>query len=266
VASGEVAAGSDLFSIGSRPSRYEYKYIVDPSLVPSIRRFISGFAKPDPYAAQVSDNCYPVASLYLDTVDFKFYQQVRAGEKVRFKLRVRSYSDDSQSPVFLELKRKNNSVLSKQRVSVSRERAAMILNRSNEISGTTGDGKDLHFFINHVQLTGARPVIRIRYRREAYESRLQEPVRLTIDTNVQYSSTHNPVFTYSSGMWKSTPIDGAIIEIKFTEMFPGWIADLIRTFSLIQQPVPKYGLSTGALLNGMPSLKLDAMQNGLKGV
>jgi hypothetical protein len=38
-----------------------------------------------------------------------------AGEKARFKLRVRTYSDDPSSPAFFEVKEKTNKVVSKRR-------------------------------------------------------------------------------------------------------------------------------------------------------
>ena len=47
---------------------------------------------------------------------------------------------------------------------------------------------------------------------------------------------------------------GSIIEIKFTERFPGWVHDLVRVFGLKQQPVPKYVLSVDyVMLEGRES-------------
>jgi len=265
--SGMHMSESGLAGFDYGPSRYEYKYIVNPSLLPSIRRFINSFARLDPFASRNSEGRYPICSLYLDTSDFRFYHQVKAGEKNRFKLRVRSYSDDSHNPVFLEVKRKNNSVIRKQRLPVPLEQAAMILNGSVGNHDLAEFRKSV-FFVNQITLTSAQPVVRIRYLREAYESRWEEPVRLTIDTDVQYSPTSEPELSHSKGIWKRTPVQGAIIEIKFTERFPGWFSDLIRTFSLVQQPVPKYGLSVGALLGsgGKSSFLYDCLIESGKGV
>jgi hypothetical protein len=47
-----------------------------------------------------------------------------------------------------------------------------------------------------------------------------------------------------------------IVEIKFTELYPGWVRDLVRELGLKQQPVPKYVMSVDALLALGPSSPL----------
>ena len=86
-------------------------------------------------------------------------------------------------------------------------------------------------------------MIKVRYKREAYESRGGDPVRLTLDTDVVHATTFEREVRHGDGRWMTTPVDGVILEIKFTERFPTWIADLVRAFGLRQQPVPKYTLS-----------------------
>ena len=56
--------------------------------------------------------------------------------------------------------------------------------------------------------------------------------------------------TFGSGRWVSTPVNGVILELKFTERFPDWVADLARIFGLKQQPVPKYVWSVDHVLMG----------------
>ena len=75
-------------------SRYECKYQISPMVVSALREFIQPFMRPDPFAALREDNRYPICSLYLDSEDLVLYQQTVGGHKNRFKLRVRSYSDD----------------------------------------------------------------------------------------------------------------------------------------------------------------------------
>ena len=36
----------------------------------------------------------------------------------------------------------------------------------------------------------------------------------------------------SDGRWVSTPVDGVILELKFTELYPGWVRDLVQMFGL----------------------------------
>ena len=110
------------------------------------------------------------------------------------------------------------------------------------------------FFNHHVALTGARPVVRVKYMREAYEARGHEPVRVTIDTELMHAITLDADFRRGPGRWTTTPLDGSIVEIKFTERFPWWVEEFVRRFGLHQRPVPKYVMSLDhALLEGRRS-------------
>jgi SPX domain protein involved in polyphosphate accumulation len=228
-------------------SRFECKYVVSALLVPAIREFVQPFVRPDRFAARHGDGRYPICSLYLDSDDLRLYQQTVSGEKNRFKLRVRSYSDDESAPLFFEVKRKVNSIVQKRRARVKRVASADLLDRSLEQLRQVND-PDLEHFVSHMDLTAARPVVRVRYLREAYESIAGDPVRITLDTELMHVCTFDFDTSHASGRWVTTPIDGVILEIKFTEMFPSWVRDLVRAFDLKQQPVPKYVLSVDHLL------------------
>jgi hypothetical protein len=113
---------------------------------------------------------------------------------------------------------------------------------------------DAEYFSNHLILSGAKPVLKVRYMREAYESRGGDPVRITLDTELMHAVTLRHDLSYDSGRWVSTPVDGVILELKFTDRYPGWLGDLVRIFGLKQQPVPKYVWSVDhVLLTGRES-------------
>ena len=76
-------------------------------------------------------------------------------------------------------------------------------------------------------------MVRVKYMREAYEALGNEPVRVTIDTELMHAITLDPDFRRIPGRWTATPLDGSILEIKFTERFPWWVQDLIRSFGLL---------------------------------
>ncbi len=101
----------------------------------------------------------------------------------------------------------------------------------------------MEYFRHHVMLTQARPVVRVRYVREAYQANGNEPVRITIDTDLAHVITLDATLDHGSGEWTETPLNETIVEVKFTERYPWWVQDFIRTFGLIQRAVPKYVLS-----------------------
>jgi hypothetical protein len=232
-------------------SRFECKYLISPLLVPSLREFIQPFMRPDRYAALHDGNRYPICSLYLDTDDLLLYMQTVGGEKNRFKLRIRTYSDEPSAPAFFEVKRKINNIVQKRRAVMDRGRTRAIV--EGGLNGWLQDDSqdvlgDLKFFSSHLTLAGAKPLIKIRYLREAYESKGGDPVRITIDTELMHAVTLDTELSHAQGRWVATPVDGTILEIKFTERFPSWVADVVRTFGLKQQPVPKYVWSVDHVL------------------
>jgi len=232
-------------------SRFECKYIVSPASVPAIREFIQPFMAPDRYAARWDGNRYAICSLYLDGQDLPLYQQTVGGEKNRFKLRIRTYDDDPDSRVFFEVKRKLNTIVSKHRAALTRPDATRLVEGgvNGWMQGLPVQAlDDLNTFALYADLTSARPLVRVRYMREAYESRGGDPVRITVDTDLMHSITLHHDLGHETGRWVTTPVPGSILELKFTERYPEWISDLVHAFGLKQQPVPKYVWSVDHML------------------
>ncbi len=227
--------------------RYECKYLVDPLVVASMRRYLEPFVRADSFAGNNSDGRYRVSSLYLDAPDLALYQQTQAGENDRFKLRVRTYDDDPTHPAYLEVKRKVNNVVHKRRVGLNRDYARTLMMRHDPatvLSRLTGTRRaDAEYFSHHIERLSAQPAIRVQYMREAYEATGNEPVRVTLDSELRHAVTLNDDLGHTSGDWIDTPVHGMIIEIKFTERFPWWVKEFIRGFELRQRSVPKYILS-----------------------
>jgi hypothetical protein len=81
--------------------RYELKYQISESKAVAIARFISPYLHLDHYCKSRPDRSYPVLTLYLDSEYFHLCRQTLEGQKNRFKLRIRSYTDDTNYPRFL---------------------------------------------------------------------------------------------------------------------------------------------------------------------
>jgi len=231
-------------------SRYECKYLVSPTLVEDLRGFIDPFMVPDPHAYRSPEHRYPICSLYFDTLDLELYRQTTAGEKNRFKLRVRSYSDDPETPVFLEVKRRVNDVVLKRRAKLIREDAVAVLadGTSGWPEGCSSDPlADLDFFNGHLTVAAARPFLKVRYLREAYEATGGDPLRVTFDTDIEWLPTSAVDFQSGVTGWIPTPVPGVVLEIKFTDRYPAWVGEMIRAFGLRKQSVAKYVLSVDSL-------------------
>lgn len=223
-------------------SRYEWKYFVPSALLPAIRSMARPFVRPDGHARNWPGYRYPVMSLYLDGDGLELYRTTVEGHLNRFKLRVRAYDDDPKTPVFLEIKKRSNVVVRKVRAKVARAAALALLRDRNEsrVGGTPGEAE----FVKRMREVHARPLVRVRYMREAYESRAGDPVRLTFDTDVQHSVTRRADLGFGESKdWTSTPTDGVIVELKFSDRCPGWATALIDRLELARESIPKYVLS-----------------------
>ena len=225
-------------------TRWENKYLIDASIIPSLRAWIDIFMQPDPHSALQSDLRYQVCTLYLDNPGMDLFIGTVQGHKNRFKLRVRSYADEGPTPIFFEIKKRVNTAVIKVRDAVSREDAFTFLKACAQDShaATLPETPGCVEFLQAVKDLGAIPKIRIRYRREAWESRSGDPVRVTFDTCVQAKATSGPelAFMEDEPWLNALPVNQAVLEVKFTEAYPAWLHSFIETFDLRLQSIPKY--------------------------
>lgn len=85
-----------------------------------MRDYIRGYVGPDEHVQDPRNCSYHVHSLYLDAPTLVLYRQTTLRLKNRFKLRIRFYDDDPAHPAFLEIKRRLNDVIRKERAAITR--------------------------------------------------------------------------------------------------------------------------------------------------
>ncbi len=91
--------------------RYELKYLVDRDKALRIREWVQGYLEVDEYSSLQPGLSYPTLSLYLDSDRLDTYWHAVNGNRNRFKLRLRYYDDQPNTPVFLEIKRREDNVI-----------------------------------------------------------------------------------------------------------------------------------------------------------
>lgn len=223
--------------------RFERKYFITAHQADEVRAFVSGYLELDEFSRTQPSHSYPVHSVYLDSDQLTTYWATVHCEKKRFKLRVRYYSDDS--PLFFEIKRRENECVLKQRGAVHREFGTLLLAGQLPAPEHLLSGKPQHLaalqrFSYLMQRLRARPTVHVGYLREAWVSLQGNSVRVTIDHNVRGEVRREALFTthMERPVW---PFQHQIIlEIKFTDRFPDWLRDMVRHLNLLQCGVPKY--------------------------
>ncbi len=225
--------------------RLELKYRIPDELAVRIRDFLLPYSVIDPYGATQPDLSYPVHSLYLDSSDLHTYQTTINGDRNRYKLRIRFYEGRPDAPVFLEIKRRENNAIYKQRCGVRKEcvpeiMAGRIPRREDIVDKGSFAERSLLTFCRLVSQLQARPVTHVYYRREAWLGHGGNRVRVTFDRNVQ--SCRENSLNFSPEMVNPVSVfgDEVVLELKFTGRFPNWMSDLVRVFGLKQGSAAKY--------------------------
>ena len=239
--------------------RFELKYLISEETALKVRDFVRCYLDVDEFGVNRPNHSYPVHSLYLDSDDLRLYWITINGDKNRFKLRVRFYDDNPDAPVYLEVKRRMNNCILKERCPLVRNALhwvmrGYLLEPSHLLSEEPKHHLALQNFQRLMQDVCALPKVHIAYTREAYLSGDGE-VRVTMDREVLgephpslsiNTQMHRPVLSFQ-GM--------VILELKFTNRFPNWFGKLVRTCNVVQCGAAKYVSS----INLIGSRRLNAL-------
>ncbi len=242
-----------------RNSRFELKYVIEEPRAVAIADFVRSYLQPSIHNGNGPIRGHPVISLYLDSADWLLFRQSYTGHKNRMKLRIRFYDDEWERPATLEIKRRVGEVVCKDRALISREGVRQILSGAVPGQPFWGDpgallkskrrpdvSSDFWRFANTV---GARGAIYVSYYREVYESAEDEELRVTLDRSVHGSSYDGSGrLQVPARGWRPYlppymapfPKDAVILELKFNNQAPRWMAEMARLFNLKQLPVCKY--------------------------
>lgn len=231
----------DITGNGDIRSRYELKYRISESKAVVIAQFIKPYLHLDRYCKLQPKGSYPVVSLYLDSGNLQLCRQSLEGQKNRFKLRIRSYSDEQNYPHFFEIKRRIDNVIIKTRTRVTKDNVApLISGLSGPLQDISSDGETLKQFQLYVNSISARPVVRVRYLRQAYEDDSDSRVRVTFDRNLCYNVTSAAEVGLDGQGWRRFSFNSVILEVKFTARYPAWLGRMVGYFDLRRQSVSKY--------------------------
>jgi SPX domain protein involved in polyphosphate accumulation len=226
-------------------SRFEQKYVVSEDTALQIRDFVLSYLELDENGVGKPDFSYPVHSLYLDSDDFKLYWSTINGDKNRYKLRLRFYNDNPDTPIFFEIKRRMNNCIMKQRGAVRREAADLLMtgqlpDPEHLVARDPKHLNALERFCQLMQEVHATPKVHVAYLREAYVPHDDNSARLTMDRQVRVEARQQ--LSFETAMEHPVAVWGrsVVVELKFTNRFPEWFRELVRIFSLRQRGAAKY--------------------------
>lgn len=219
------------------PARHELKYFIDPAELAALRARLRPALNMDRH--NVGGRPYVIRSLYFDTLDDSAFYEKQAGVEHRDKYRIRVYNF-SDKAIFLERKRKIGDLIHKSSVQITRRLCEQLI-----AGDPTGLQRSNNALIQdtYVQMRTRllRPRVIVDYEREAY-LHPAEDTRITFDLNL-HSGLHS-VDLFNPRLPTVSPHDfnSEILEIKFNNYLPPYIAGLLNGIHADRSAISKYVL------------------------
>ena len=251
--------------------RIELKYFIPYRHIDHFVERISRRTDVDPYLVREGRGRtrYPVTSLYFDSFDLMAWDEKENGQHYRRKIRLRTYEEEfsEDSPVFMEIKRRLDAVVLKDRIRLPagvlksdmspRLLLPYLLAQAERQDATA---LEAHMMLGWLNL---QPTAIVKYQRMALVAKEDPNMRITVDQHIQ-------------GVWRpphilgtvpmrhvdninATGLNGiggkyALLELKSNGGIPGWLHEAIRDMELNRTAYSKYYLVVMAL---RPSLFED---------
>lgn len=235
--------------------RFEFKYHLSPIQASHISsELLLSHMKPDPAVESAPERRYTVTSLYFDSPDGKCWRENESGERRRFKLRIRSYAPDPDPStlVFLEIKRKDDVVVTKDRVALpygvyreifeERQDPFAVL----EYGALLGEPAIRDEFLWKLARFAMRPVAVIRYERLPLVGRHHERFRVTFDSGIAASAGSALV---APGPFLPVFVGRTVMEVKFNNALPHWFHRILMRHGLTRRKFSKYYNGVAVLKN-----------------
>ena len=231
--------------------RYELKYMLSRRQTAELKETMEGHLALDQFGHSV------IRNIYFDTDSYRLIRRSIEKPAYKEKLRMRSYKrTTSDSPVFVELKKKYKGVVYKRRVSLPEEDALNWLCQRGVVPEETQITNEIQYFMEYYETL--HPTVFLSYEREAYYAKDGSSFRITFDDHILCRRTNLSLQDAIGG----TPIleDGLVLmEIKCAGGIPLWLTQVLSREHIYKTSFSKYGTAYQKLI--YPTLKEDS-KNG----
>lgn len=214
--------------------RKELKFLCTEWEFAQIRQRIGTLMKQD--ANQTSDS-YNIRSIYFDDYDDTCFRENEAGVDQREKYRIRIY-DKSDRVIKAEIKSKYRDATKKTSCKLSRRQMEELV-FDHRVSEPYGGNATLNLFKTAVESGGFHPVSIVEYERTAFVYPIGN-VRVTFDRNISGSDRFQNFFESSLFGCPVLAPGKHVLEVKYDEFLPDYIAQLLELGSLSRTSYSKY--------------------------
>lgn len=216
--------------------RYELKYFLTGRQRDGLLRAMEGHLALDRYGRS------QIRNIYLDTDSFRLVRRSIEKPLYKEKLRVRAYGKPGwDETVFVELKKKFDSVVYKRRAILPHRAAVRALETGAPLPG---DGQILREIEAFRQFYGPTllPAMLLTYEREAYAPVDETDFRLTLDENILWRTEE---IDLGGEIWGNRTVGKGwtLMELKTPGGLPMWMVRFLSENKIYQTSFSKYGAS-----------------------
>ena len=238
-------------NIQQKFSRFEMKYIIRKSISERIQKEIRNFMIYDGYANKELKKNYFVRSLYFENNNYSNFNEKVDGVKLRHKYRIRTYSNklDKNTPIFLELKGRENLRTYKTRFFIEQNDLNLFFEKKNyfKLKKTYSDNYLIEQFIFDCYRKNLSPKILVDYNRTPYINKSGLYFRLTFDNNIISLSNSSLYSTSLNSGWKECLAGFTILEVKFESSIPAWFQRIVQSYQLQIRSISKFVIAADTL-------------------
>lgn len=213
--------------------RYELKYLISKDQKEQIMADMEPYMELDQYGRTT------IRNIYFDTDTFLLVRRSIEKPVYKEKMRVRSYRQPGpEDTVFVELKKKYNSVVYKRRVALKEEEVMECFQEGTPLPLHSQIAEEIDYFREHYE--NLRPAMYLSYEREAFYALDGSDFRVTFDENILCRRQKLSLEEAPSG----TPLleeDQVLMEIKTSSGIPLWMTHSLTRQKIFKTSFSKYG-------------------------
>lgn len=224
--------------------RHEIKYQCSEAQISIIRSRLKVLMS---YDSHTSKGYYIIRSMYFDNYANRCFYENESGTDPREKYRIRIYNADS-SRISLECKRKEKGKTYKSSCLITmRDYEAIIYGGS--LMNLNNKPPLLRKFSVLQRAEQFHPVVIVEYDRTPFVYSIGN-VRITLDRNIRSSNDYQSFFAPHVSARPIMPTGQHLLEIKYDELLPEYIKEVLQLGDLQQSTFSKYYLCRKFSLGG----------------
>ena len=213
--------------------RYELKYLLTREQKAAVISAMASRMEPDSFGRST------IRNLYYDTDTYRLVRKSLEKPIYKEKLRVRSYrTAGPDDEVFIELKKKYQSVVYKRRTGISEKEAADYLAGRIPAPKPCQITDELDYFREFYKTLAPR--VFLSYEREAFFEKDNDSFRVTFDENILWRTTD---LSLGAGIYGENILKPGqtLMELKTSGGIPLWMVDILNGQKLQKTSFSKYG-------------------------